>query len=91
MIFGCAPPGKAVRICPEDVFRKVRPEIETGFSGIENWKGDSKQNLNERPTLAQNNSILILFFWLWEEDQHNNALFLGIDYHWKFDQSLYVC
>merc|ERR1711973_67233 len=22
MIFGCAPPGKAVRICPEDVFRK---------------------------------------------------------------------
>ena len=23
MIFGCAPPGKAVRICPEDIFRKV--------------------------------------------------------------------
>ena len=23
MIFGCAPPGKAVNICPEDVFRKV--------------------------------------------------------------------
>ena len=23
MIFGCAPPGKSVRICPEDIFRKV--------------------------------------------------------------------
>ena len=23
MIFGCAPPGKAVSLCPEDVFRKV--------------------------------------------------------------------
>ena len=23
MIFGCAPPGKSVKICPEDIFRKV--------------------------------------------------------------------
>ena len=23
MIFGCAPPGKYVKICPEDIFRKV--------------------------------------------------------------------
>ena len=23
MIFGCAPPGKSVKLCPEDIFRKV--------------------------------------------------------------------
>ena len=27
MIFGCAPPGKAISLCPEDVFRKVQQSV----------------------------------------------------------------
>jgi len=27
MVFGCAPPGKYIKLCPEDVFRKVRINV----------------------------------------------------------------
>ena len=29
MVFGCAPPGKSIKLCPEDVFRKVRIHLTT--------------------------------------------------------------
>ena len=53
MIFGCAPPGKYIKLCPEDVFRKVRTDyimsgVSVTCSGADDRR-ESDQPLHLRP------------------------------------------